>query len=167
MPINNTARVYNITMKVLLTITLLFASLLRLTIVLPAENDTSTNASVNGTSAGTTHGSAAGWCHFNLGLVEYFPRGGTTGGRRAAIRLGPFYDNTSNLVTAFKYVTYSFLLSQALIQRIDGIMVNRCRTNADLTIRRSGSMICSALEIRLDSHGTTQTTTISTTNGWT
>jgi hypothetical protein len=93
-------------MKVLLPIALLFMSLLSFTSALPTENNTATDINVNGTVDTIVRAAAGPWCNFNIGLVEYFPRGGTTGGRRAAVRIGPVHDSAGKRVTGFTYVHY-------------------------------------------------------------
>lgn len=93
-------------MEFLLPITLLIMSLLSFVGALPTENSTATRTSVNGTVDTIVRAAAGPWCNINLGLVEYFPRGGTTGGRRAAVRIGPAHDRAGKLVTGFTYVQH-------------------------------------------------------------
>jgi hypothetical protein len=90
-------------MKVLLPIALLFMSLLSFTSALPTENNTAIDINVNGTVDTIVRAAAGPWCNFNIGLVEYFPRGGTTGGRHAAVRIGPVHDSAGKRVTGFTW----------------------------------------------------------------
>lgn len=104
-------------MKLYIMITMLLVALLNFVRALPAGGtslavpiaDTSTIAlvgptksinstlDINGTiialSTGVfTRDPVAGTCHLNIGLVEHFPRGGSTGGRRASVFVGALMD---------------------------------------------------------------------------
>ncbi|KAF1931292.1 uncharacterized protein M421DRAFT_343572 [Didymella exigua CBS 183.55] len=104
-------------MKLYINITLLLAALLNFAYTLPAggtdlsvpiddtvalidpTDRTSDTLTINGTtalSAGIlTRDPVSGICQLNIGLVEHFPRGGTTGGRRASIFVGALMDGAS------------------------------------------------------------------------
>jgi hypothetical protein len=105
-------------MKLYITITLLLAALLGFAHALPPGSDdtkvldrtsaialvdsTSTaeaTLTINGTTALSTgvltHDPVGGTCQLNIGLVELFPRGGTTGGRRASVFVGALMDGAS------------------------------------------------------------------------
>jgi hypothetical protein len=96
-------------MKILRIVILLFVSFLSSTVASPTGHVTVAGIGINATSDIITRDAALRWCSFNIGLVEYFPRGGTTGGRKAAVRFGPVYDGTGGRITGFTYVIFVIL----------------------------------------------------------
>jgi hypothetical protein len=99
-------------MKPLIALILLIVSPFKFASALPAPNDdftaiaaphefTTATVDINGTSNMIRRDPATGWCHINIGLVEHFPRGGSTGGRQASIFIGEMLDGKNKPITRY------------------------------------------------------------------
>ncbi|KAF1358597.1 hypothetical protein EJ07DRAFT_179829 [Lizonia empirigonia] len=58
---------------------------------------------INRTSGIIERDPATGWCNFNLGLIEHFPRGGSTGGRKASVKIGGMWDAKSKPIRGYTW----------------------------------------------------------------
>lgn len=95
------------------SITLLLVSFFTFSLALPGTNTDLTRPvnpggvlhevtiNNNGTSGIIERDPATGWCNFNLGLIEHFPRGGSTGGRKASVKIGGMWDAKSKPIKGY------------------------------------------------------------------
>ncbi|KAJ4326244.1 hypothetical protein N0V94_000191 [Neodidymelliopsis sp. IMI 364377] len=101
-------------MKPLIALILLIVSFLNLSSALPAPNNdfmaiaaphefTTATLDINGASNMIRRDPATGWCHVNVGLVEHFPRGGSTGGRQASIFIGEMLDGKNKPINGYTW----------------------------------------------------------------